>query len=157
MLVAATAATTTTAGGTLRRSAAFRQFGTGLGIGFQVVGIVTKMADSFTQLVHICIFGVKSDGDFCRLHVVRALFHPGPLRNVLHHDFLALGASAVGLDSNGLCFRLLLCKQCEHHRKKGDKGQDFFHIGLFLMVFSKNRQQKYIICVKWGNVFYEKL
>ena len=156
VLVSTATATTAAARGTLRGRAAFRQFGAGLGIGLHIVGIIAQVPDAFPQLVHIRVFCIKSDGDFRGFHVVGALLHARPLRNVLHHDFLALFASSVCLDCNGLCFNLLLCQKGECHCKQDNKREDFFHKKTFFWIKFIKPQQKYIIFVKCSNVFYEK-
>ena len=68
MVMSATAATVS--GRIVRGRAALRQFGTGLRVSFDMVGIIAQKPDALAQFVHIRTPRLISDGDLRSLHIV---------------------------------------------------------------------------------------
>ena len=110
---------------------ACRQCGTCSLVGGHIVGIVTQLADFFTQNVGIGLLGIVIDGQLGRFHVVGVCFDSFEIRDIFFETVCTFLAHAIGLDHHRLGGGFL---RESAEAKDGHNSQDnrFFHLKLIL-------------------------
>ena len=110
---------------------ACRQCGACSLVGGHIVGIVTQLADFFTQNVGIGLLGIVIDGQLGRFHVVGVCFDSFEIRDIFFETVCTFLAHAIGLDHHRLGGGFL---RESAEAKDGHNSQDnrFFHLKLIL-------------------------